>query len=70
MKAATAVLFASMLAANTSDVQVPGNPACVQDFPTAVAADPNATVVMCGLDNPRGHPCYGSPDFTSGRIVI
>ena len=54
MRTAAAVLFASMLAATTSDVQVPGNPACVQDFPTAAAADPNATVVMCGLDNPRG----------------
>ena len=43
-----------MLAATTRDVQVPGNPACVQDFPTAAAADPNAIVVMCGLDNPRG----------------
>ena len=29
-------------------------PACVQDFPTAASPDPNATVVMCGLDNPRG----------------
>jgi len=27
---------------------------CVQDFPTAAAPDPRATVVMCGLDNPRG----------------
>ena len=50
----TAVLFAFMLAVTTSEVQVPGNPACVQDFPTDVAPDPNARVVMCGLDNPRG----------------
>jgi hypothetical protein len=54
MKIGTAVLFASILAATAGEAQVPGNPACVQDFPTAAAADPNATVVMCGLDNPRG----------------
>ena len=28
--------------------------ACLQDFPTAGSPDPRATVVMCGLDNPRG----------------
>src|SRR5687767_13831255 len=28
--------------------------ACVPDFPSVVAPDPRATVVMCGLDNPRG----------------
>ena len=50
----TAVLFAFMLAVTASEVQVPGNPACVQDFPTDVAPDPYARVVMCGLDNPRG----------------
>ena len=27
---------------------------CLQDFPTAASPDPRATVVMCGLDNPRG----------------
>jgi hypothetical protein len=27
---------------------------CLQDFPTAALPDPRATVVMCGLDNPRG----------------
>jgi hypothetical protein len=27
---------------------------CLQDFPTAALPDPHATVVMCGLDNPRG----------------
>lgn len=27
---------------------------CAQDFPTVAAPDPRATVVMCGLDNPRG----------------
>ena len=29
-------------------------PTCVQDFPAAALPDPHATVVMCGLDNPRG----------------
>ena len=27
---------------------------CLQDFPSAASPDPRATVVMCGLDNPRG----------------
>lgn len=27
---------------------------CPQDFPSAASPDPRATVVMCGLDNPRG----------------
>jgi hypothetical protein len=27
---------------------------CPQDFPTAASPDPRATVMMCGLDNPRG----------------
>jgi hypothetical protein len=28
--------------------------ACVQDYPSATSPDARATVVMCGLDNPRG----------------
>ena len=31
-----------------------GSNACLQDFPTTASPDPRATVVMCGLDNPRG----------------
>ena len=27
---------------------------CVQDFPSATSPNPDASVVMCGLDNPRG----------------
>jgi hypothetical protein len=33
---------------------IDGAPGCAQDFPTATTPDPRATVVMCGLDNPRG----------------
>ena len=28
--------------------------ACAQDFPSAASPDSRATVVMCGLDSPRG----------------
>jgi hypothetical protein len=36
------------------------NPLCDQDFPTASAPDPTATVVMCELQNPRGLTFNGS----------
>jgi hypothetical protein len=31
-----------------------GSEDCVQDFPSVASPDPRATVVLCGLDNPRG----------------
>jgi hypothetical protein len=40
--------------ANQVDRPIVGSPECVQDFPSAASPDPRATVVMCGLDNPRG----------------
>ena len=42
------------LSADHRDSTIVGNAACVQDFPSTMAPDPRATVVMCGLDNPRG----------------
>ena len=40
--------------AHPTSVPLPSNPGCVQDFPSAASPDPSATVVMCGLENPRG----------------
>jgi hypothetical protein len=33
---------------------IQGDPKCEEKFPSAEPPDPRATVVMCGLDNPRG----------------
>ena len=46
------VLALGVVDGGTGAVQVV--PTCVQDFPTAALPDPHASVVMCGLDNPRG----------------
>ena len=42
------------LSADQGNSPIVGAAACVADFPTAASPDPRATVVMCGLDNPRG----------------
>ena len=42
------------LSADQRDTTIVGNADCVQDFPSTTAPDPRATVVMCGLANPRG----------------
>lgn len=55
MRAALIVVFAVTLAASAGGPEgLAGSNACVQDFPTTASPDPRATVVMCGLDNPRG----------------
>jgi hypothetical protein len=33
---------------------IQGAPGCLQDFPSLASPDSRATVMMCGLDNPRG----------------
>lgn len=52
------VLASAVPGSRVSGAQRPtlieGNASCVQDFPSAASPDPRATVVMCGLDNPRG----------------
>jgi Tol biopolymer transport system component len=42
------------LSTKQGDSRIVGNEACIQDFPNTTSPDPRATVVMCGLDNPRG----------------
>ncbi len=42
------------LSADQGHLPVAVAAACIADFPTAASPDPRATVVMCGLDNPRG----------------
>ena len=42
------------LSADQINAPIAGAAECVQDFPSAALRDPRATVVMCGLDNPRG----------------
>ena len=44
----------SRLSADQTDPTLVGAAHCLQDFPTAASRDARATVVMCGLDNPRG----------------
>lgn len=42
------------LSADQTRPTIVGAAECVQDFPSATLPDARATVVMCGLDNPRG----------------
>ena len=44
---------------------VQGAAGCLQDFPSAASPDPRATVMMCGLDNPRGLAFNGSALFVA-----
>ena len=48
------VAFALVLGAGGQTGPIVGSDNCVQDFPSQASPDPRATVVMCGLDNPRG----------------
>src|SRR5688572_33351278 len=42
------------LSADQINSPIIGAAECVEDFPSEASPDPRATVVMCGLDNPRG----------------
>ena len=42
------------LSAGQIKAPIIGAAECVQDFPSAASPDARATVLMCGLDNPRG----------------
>ena len=77
MRMCLAVVFLSVLGAgahatptsepNRLAVQgaaIQGAP-CIQDFPSAASPDPNAAVVMCGLDNPRGVAFDGDALFVA-----
>ena len=44
---------------------VQGAAGCLQDFPSAAVPDPRATVMMCGLDNPRGLAFSGPALFVA-----
>lgn len=55
-------------AAILADQDVPpiqGAAGCLQDFPSAASPDPRATVMMCGLDNPRGLAFSGPALFVA-----
>ena len=59
-----ALVFA--LGLGSQDVPpIQGAIGCLQDFPTATSPDPRATVMMCGLDNPRGLAFNGSALFVA-----